>query len=63
MLVFFVFTFAIIYPFADYMMMLFVDSGEAEVVNLAAQYMRIANYFYPCLGLLTILRYSIQGMG
>ena len=25
--------------------------------------MRIANYFYPCLGLLTILRYSIQGLG
>ena len=21
------------------------------------------NYFYPCLGLLTILRYSIQGLG
>jgi Na+-driven multidrug efflux pump len=25
--------------------------------------MRIANYFYPVLGLLTILRYSIQGLG
>ena len=45
------------------MMMLFVDKGEAEVVTYAAQFMRIANYFYPCLGLLTILRYSIQGLG
>lgn len=44
-------------------MMLFVDSGEVEVVNLAAQFMRIANYFFPCLGLLTIFRYSIQGLG
>ena len=52
-----------IYPSADYMMQLFVDSGEAAVVSNAAQYMRINNYFYPTLGLLTILRYSIQGLG
>lgn len=63
MLVYFVFTFLLIYPFADEMMTLFVDSGEAEVVAYAARFMRIANYFYPCLGLLTILRYSIQGIG
>lgn len=63
MLVYFVFTFIVIYPFADWMMRLFVDSGEAEVVRRAAQFMRIANYFYPALGLLTILRYSIQGLG
>lgn len=63
MLIYFVFTFALIYPFADWMMRLFVDSGEAEVVGRAAQFMRIANYFHPALGLLTILRYSIQGLG
>ena len=63
MVVYFIFTFAIIYPFANNMMMLFVDSGEVEVVNLAAQFMRIANYFFPSLGLLTIFRYSIQGLG
>ena len=63
MLIYFVFTFALIYPFADWMMRLFVDSGETEVVGRAAQFMRIANYFYPALGLLTILRYSIQGLG
>lgn len=63
MLIYFVFTFALIYPFADWMMRLFVDSGETEVVSRAAQFMRIANYFYPALGLLTILRYSIQGLG
>lgn len=63
MLIYFVFTFALIYPFADWMMRLFVDSGEAEMVGRAAQFMRIANYFYPALGLLTILRYSIQGLG
>lgn len=63
MLAYFVFTFIIIYPFADNMMCLFVDSGGAEVVAKAAQFMRIANYFYPALGLLIILRYSIQGLG
>ena len=63
MLVYFVFTVIIIYPFADEMMMLFVKSGEQEVIDNAAMFMRIANYFYPALGLLTIFRYSIQGLG
>ncbi len=63
MLVYFVLTMLIIYPFADEMMMLFVNSGEQEVIRNAALFMRIANYFYPALGLLTILRYSIQGLG
>ncbi len=62
-MVFFVFTLAVIYPFADYMMRLFVDGGEQQVVGMAAEYMRITNYFYPALGMLTILRYSIQGLG
>ena len=66
MLVYFVFTMLIIYPFADEMMMAFVDNTSASstaIVENAAMFMRIANYFYPVLGLLTILRYSIQGMG
>ncbi len=63
MLVYFVITLLLIYPFADYMMALFVDSSEQAVIANAAQFMRVANYFYPALGLLTILRYSIQGLG
>ena len=63
MLVYFVLTVALIYPFADEMMELFVDSGEQEVITNAAMFMRITNYFYPALGLLTILRYGIQGLG
>lgn len=63
MLIFFVFSFIVITPFADDMMTLFVDKGEAEVVTYAAEFMRIACYFYPCLGLLTIFRYNIQGLG
>lgn len=63
MLVYFAFTFIIIYPFAYEMMTLFVEKGEENVAVYAAQLMRIANYFYPILGLLTIFRYSIQGLG
>lgn len=63
MMVYFILTLAVIYPLADDMMRLFVDSHEAEVVTNAALFMRMSNYFYPALGLLTILRYSIQGLG
>ncbi len=63
MLCYFVITVLIIYPFANDMMILFVNSGEKVVIDNAAMFMRIANYFYPALGLLTILRYSIQGLG
>lgn len=63
MTAYFVLTVAIIYPFADEMMMLFVNGGEQEVIANAAQLMRISNWFYPALGVLVILRYSIQGLG
>lgn len=63
MLLYFACTLLIICPFADNMMRLFVDSREMAVVTCAAQFMRMACYFYPALGMLTILRYSIQGLG
>ena len=63
MLVYFVITFAVIFPFSDEMMALFVDSSQRQIIDLASQYMRISNYFYPVLGMLTIFRYSIQGLG
>lgn len=63
MLVYFAFTVALIMPFAEEMMMLFVERGETDIIENAALFMRIAACFYPALGLLTILRYSIQGLG
>lgn len=63
MAVYSVITFVVIFPFADNLMMLFVDGSQREIVDLAARFMRINNYFYPILGLLCIFRYSIQGMG
>lgn len=63
MMVYFAFTLAIIVPFSPEMMTLFVSSEEKAVVDNAAMLMRIACCFYPALGTLTILRYSIQGLG
>lgn len=63
MLVYFVLTLVIIQPFAPEMMQIFVRGGEDEIVDNAAMFMRISCYFYPVLGILTILRYSIQGLG
>lgn len=63
MLVYFAITLVLILPFAEEMMTLFVDHGETEIIDNAALFMRISAYFYPTLGLLTILRYSIQGLG
>lgn len=63
MLAYFLFTFAVIIPFSEEMMMLFVEAGETEIIDNAALVMRVAVYFYPVLGLLTIFRYSIQGLG
>lgn len=63
MLAYFALTVIIIYPFADEMIMLFVNGNEQEVIKNAARLMRICNWFYPSLGVLVILRYSIQGLG
>jgi putative MATE family efflux protein len=40
MLIYFVFTLILIVPFADYMMMLFVNPGETAIVSNAAMFMR-----------------------
>lgn len=61
--VYFALTMLVIYPFADEMMLLFVEKSESGIISNAAMYMRISSYFFPALGLLTILRYSLQGLG
>ena len=63
MMAYFAITVIIIYPLADKMMEIFVNSSEQEVISNAASLMRISNWFYPSLGILVILRYSIQGLG
>lgn len=63
MLVYFLLTMLVIMPFSEEMMMMFVDAGEKAIIDNASLFMRIACCFYPVLGLLVILRYSIQGLG
>lgn len=63
MFIYFLFTFAVLYPFSKELSMIFVDSGQTAILNLSEEYMRISCFFYPVLGLLTIFRYSIQGLG
>ncbi len=45
------------------MSQLFVDASEMEVLDYAVYYLRVICCFYPVLGVLCILRYSIQGVG
>lgn len=43
--------------------LLFVDPSELEVLNDTRLFMRVSCTFFPILGLLCILRYTIQGVG
>ena len=43
--------------------LLFVDASEVEVLDDTELFMRISCTFFPLLGLLCILRYTIQGVG
>ncbi|WP_072530247.1 MATE family efflux transporter [Bacteroides ilei] len=42
---------------------LFIDSSETEVLTYTARFLHINVCFFPLLGLLSVLRYSIQGAG
>ena len=43
--------------------MLFVGGEAAEVLDAAAKYLRCLGYFFWSLGILNVLRLSIQGLG
>lgn len=55
--------FAIIYFGAAQIAQLFVSADEAEVIAGTAKFLIITTAFFPFLGLLCVLRYSIQGCG
>ena len=60
---YFFITALIIQPLAPRLMLLFVKPGETEIIAQAALLIRINCWFYPALGVLTVLRYSLQGLG
>lgn len=49
--------------FGGKLALLFVDSGETEVIRLVARLYRICSVFYPVLGILFIYRNTVQGLG
>lgn len=63
MLVYWLFTFATLIPGAETFALLFVDASEQEILKDTALFLHISVCFFPVLGLLCILRYSIQGVG
>lgn len=63
MLVYSLFTFVVLFFFGRQLSQLFVDSAEVAVLDAAALYLKVSSFFFPALGMLCILRYSIQGAG
>lgn len=53
----------ILWSCADTFALLFIDPSETEVIADTALFLHISVTFFPLLGLLSVLRYSIQGAG
>lgn len=53
----------ILYTADKTLLLMFVSPEETEIINKASQFLRISSTYYIPLGLLCILRYSIQGLG
>lgn len=43
--------------------LLFIDSGEVEIMDKIVLYLRFNSFAYPCLGTLLVLRSTLQGIG
>ena len=48
---------------AKYFALIFVDPSETEILLDTELFLHISCMFFPMLGLLCILRYTIQGVG
>lgn len=53
----------ILWNYSEEFAMLFMESSQTDIIDKTAQYLHITAVFYPVLGSLCILRYSIQGAG
>lgn len=63
MIVYWVFTFAVLMTSAQPLARLFVSGDETEILQDTALFLHVSVSFFPVLGLLCILRYTIQGVG
>ena len=62
-LAYWAFTFCVLMLGARELALLFVDAAETEILDDTALFLHISVSFFPVLGLLCILRYTIQGAG
>lgn len=63
MIIYAAITFVILILGSRLLALLFVDSSETEILIDTELFLHVSSYFFPVLGLLCILRYSIQGAG
>lgn len=63
MIIYAAITFVILILGSRLLALLFVDSSETEILMDTELFLHVSSYFFPVLGLLCILRYSIQGAG
>ena len=63
MMTYWVFAFCVLMSCSRQFALLFVDASEVEVLNGAVLFLHVSVSFFPVLGLLCVLRYTIQGAG
>ncbi len=63
MLVYAAFSAAVLFIGSHKLILMFVDPSETEIIKDAVQYLHVSCAFFPVLGVLCILRYTIQGAG
>ena len=63
MMVYAAFTIIILMSFSDKLSLLFVDRSETDIINYTVRFLHTSSMFFPVLGVLCILRYTIQGVG
>ena len=63
MIVYWAFTFCVLMFGARTFVLLFVDASELEILKNTELFLHISVSFFPVLGLLCILQYTIQGVG
>lgn len=63
MILYWAFTFCVLMLGSRTFALLFVDASETEILRDTVLFLHISVSFFPVLGLLCILRYTIQGVG
>ena len=63
MMAYWVFAFTVLMAGSEQIALLFVDASEAEILAKTALFIHVSATFFPVVGLLCILRYTIQGAG